>query len=144
MTLPDDGRIGGFERQHAMLWQIYGVLESGAKDSSHELTWAWPLLGLTNPDARPDVHWSPAEASAVIAWHREAAAPETAKRQLMALPEKAKPKAKAQVFFDDDGNIQNQVRAAVKEALQGKPQGPANRGANSKRRRGKLRPGRDL
>ena len=32
------------------------------------------LLGLSDPDARSDVHWPPAEASAVIAWHKEAAA----------------------------------------------------------------------
>ena len=36
------------------------------------------LLGLSDPDARPDVHWLPAEASAVIAWHKDAAAVETA------------------------------------------------------------------
>ena len=35
---------------------------------------SWPLLGLSEPGARPDVHWPPAEASAVIVWHREAAA----------------------------------------------------------------------
>ena len=29
----DEGRIGGFERQHALLCQIYGMLESAAKDS---------------------------------------------------------------------------------------------------------------
>ena len=34
----------------------------------------WPLLGLSDHNAGPDVHWSPAKASAVIAWHREAAA----------------------------------------------------------------------
>ena len=40
-----------------------------------------PLLGLSDPDARPDVHWLPAEASAFIAWHREAAALEAARKQ---------------------------------------------------------------
>ena len=62
-----EGRLGGFERQLAVLCQIYGVLESAAKDSGHDLAWAWPLLGLADPDARPDVHWSQAEASVVIA-----------------------------------------------------------------------------
>ena len=42
----------------------------------------WPGSGPCS-DARPDVHWSPAEALAVIAWHREAAALETAKEQLL-------------------------------------------------------------
>ena len=39
------------------------------------------LHGLSDPDARPDVHWLPAEASAVIAWHREAAALKVARKQ---------------------------------------------------------------
>ena len=43
------------------------------------------LLGLSDPDARPDVHWPPAEASVVIAWHREAAALEAVKKQHMEL-----------------------------------------------------------
>ena len=59
----DDGRIGGLERQNAVLCQICGILESAANDSSHDLAWDWPLLGLSDPDARPDVHWSPIEAS---------------------------------------------------------------------------------
>ena len=42
----DEGRIGGFERHHAMFCQICGMLES-AKDSGHDLTWIWPLLGLS-------------------------------------------------------------------------------------------------
>ena len=41
----DEGRIGGFERQHAMLCQIHGILESAAKDSGHNLTWGSPWLG---------------------------------------------------------------------------------------------------
>ena len=122
----DEGRIGGFERQHAMLCQIYGVLESAAKDGNLELTW-----GLADPDARPDVHWSPAEA------RRRAL--ETAKRQLSVLPGKAKSRGRAEALFEDDGNIQNHVGAAVKEALHAKPQGPANQGAYTKGRRGKLR-----
>ena len=79
----DEGRIGALERQQAMLCQIYGILGSAAMDSGHDLAWRWPLLGLSDQDARPDVHWSPAEASAVIAWRREAAALESAKKQLM-------------------------------------------------------------
>ena len=67
----DEGRIGGFERQHATLCQICGILESAAKDSGHDLAWRWPLLGLSDSDARPDVHWSPAEDSEVIAGQRK-------------------------------------------------------------------------
>ena len=67
----DESRIGGFERQHAMLCQIYRILESGAKDNVHDLVWGGPLLELSDPDARPDVLWSPAKASAVVARHRK-------------------------------------------------------------------------
>ena len=38
---------------------------------------------LSGPDARPDVHWSPAEAIAVIAWHTEAPRSRQQKRQQM-------------------------------------------------------------
>ena len=65
----DEGRIGGFESQHATLSDL-GDARVCSKGQ---------LLGLSDPDARPDVHWFRAEASAVIAWHREAAALETAR-----------------------------------------------------------------
>ena len=67
----DEGRIGGFERQHATLCQICGILESAAKDSGHDLAWTWPSLGLSDSDARPDVHWPPAQVSTVIAGQRK-------------------------------------------------------------------------
>ena len=98
----DEGRIGGLERHHAMLCQIYRILESAAKDSGHDLTWGWPWLGLADPDAGPDIRRLPAEASAVIAWNREAAALETAKRQLMIPIGKATPKVKSEHLSDDD------------------------------------------
>ena len=41
----DEGRIGGFERQHAMLCQIYRILEFGAKDK-------WPRSGVGLAAAR--------------------------------------------------------------------------------------------
>ena len=94
----DEGRIGGFERQHAMLFQIYGTLESAATDSGHDLGLA-VARGMSDPDARLGVHWSPAEASAVIAWHREAAALQTAKKQLMTPIGKATPKVKSEHHF---------------------------------------------
>ena len=65
----DEGRIGGFERQHALVCQICRVCHKGQ------------LRGLSDSNARPDVHWLPAEASAVVALHREAAALETARKQ---------------------------------------------------------------
>ena len=43
----DEGRIGGFERQHATLSDL-GDARACSKGQ---------LLGLSDPDARPDVHW---------------------------------------------------------------------------------------
>ena len=67
----DEGRIGGFERQHAILYHIYGMLESATEGQ------------LFGPTPKPDRTSAgcPPEVSAVIAWHREAAALETAKKQ---------------------------------------------------------------
>ena len=67
----------------------------------------WPRLdmGLAVcshcPTPTPDQtsHWSPDEASTVIAWHREAAAVETAKKQLMPTVGKAPPKSQEQALF---------------------------------------------
>ena len=42
----------------------------------------WLFSGTTG-----DVHWSPAEVSAVVAWHRAAAALKTAKKQLVVPPD---------------------------------------------------------
>ena len=103
----------------------------------------WPRLGVelavarTVRYARPDVHWSPAEAPAVIVWHREAAALETAKQQLMT-PVGG---SKSELPSDDDDNLQKQIRAAVKQALQAKQQGQEINSAEAKRRRGELRLG---
>ena len=115
----------------ARVCQIYGILESAAKDSGHDLAWGWPLLGLSDPDARPDVDWSPAEASAVIAWHWQAAALESAKKQLMTPVGNATPNVESELPSDDDDNLQKQIRAAMKQALQAEQQGQGIRGAKA-------------
>ena len=105
----DGRRIGGFERQHAMLCQICGILEYAAKEN------VWP-------DARPVVHWSPTEVLAVVAWHR-------AKKQ----PTGEGPlQAKRENLSDDDhdDNLQQQTRAAMKQVMQVKQQG--GKGAKAK------------
>ena len=99
-----------------MLCQIYGILESAAKDSGCDLAWSWPLLGLSDPDSRPD------EASAVSAWHRVAAALDSAKQELMTPVGKASSKVKSELSSSDDDNLQKQVDASVKQALQAEQQ----------------------
>ena len=119
-----------------MLCQMCAILESGAK---HSLVWEWPLVGLSDPDARPDVQWSPAEASAVVAWHREAVALESAKMHLMLLTGKTTPKVKNELPSADDDNFQKQIRASWWQAAR-----TGRQGREGQRRRSLLRPGRDL
>ena len=111
-----------------MFCQIYRILESGAKDDGHDLVWGWPLLGLSDRD----VQWSPAQASAVVAWHREAAALESAQEQLMTPIGKATPKVRNELPSDDDDSLQNQMCAVVKQTLQAKQQGQGGKGAKAK------------
>ena len=75
--------------------KMFEAFESAARDCGHDLTGGWPLLGLSGPNARADLRWSPAEASAVISWLREAAALETAKKQLEMIFAKGAPKIKS-------------------------------------------------
>ena len=51
----NEGRIGGFERQHAMLYQIYRILESGAKETGHGLALV-VAAGRTVRPRRPNRH----------------------------------------------------------------------------------------
>ena len=71
----DEGGIGGAERDHAIVCQIYGMPESAAKASCSDCP-------TPTPTRRPG---RPAEVSAVIAWHRGAAALETANQEHMEL-----------------------------------------------------------
>ena len=81
-----------------------------------------PLLGLSDPDAPPGIHSSPAEASAVSAWHRKTAALETGKLQLIIPIGWAPPKVKSEHCPDGGGSLQKHTRAAVKQAIQVKQQ----------------------
>ena len=80
----DEGRTGSLERQQALLCQMYTVCESAAKDPSHDLAWGWPVLSIRDPKGRAQPGWLPAESAAVIAFHRENAALESAKKALSA------------------------------------------------------------
>ena len=112
-------------------------------DIGHDLTWSWPLLGLPEY-TRPDVHWSPAEASAVIAWHREAAALETAKQQLMTPTGKAPPKVTSEHFSDDDDSFRKQTSFCGGTSHSSQATRIRKHRRKGKRSRGKLRTSRDL
>ena len=88
-------------------------------------------------DARPDVHWSPAEASAAVAWHRHWS---LAKKQLMTPIGKATPKVKNELSSDDD-NLQKQFRAVVKQTPSGETARTGRQGCEGQRRRGQVEAG---
>lgn len=69
----DTGRVGSYEEMAAYFHQLYRVLEAAAKDGgAHDLAWGWPVLGVPDPDEpRGQPGWSPAEAVALNAFHRE-------------------------------------------------------------------------
>jgi len=77
-----EGRTGSLARQHAFLTQALTVLEAASKDPQHDLAWAWPLLGIPDPDGRPRTHMAPAEAQALAAFHRDEAALVSARKAL--------------------------------------------------------------
>ena len=90
-------------------------------------------------DVRPDVHWSPAEASAAVAWHRHWS---LAKKQLMTPIGKATPQERAPLRRRQ---LTKTISCrCVKQTPSGETARTGRQGCEGQRRRGKLRPGRDL
>jgi len=67
----DEGRIRGPAHQHALAWHAYRVFESGALRPGHDLTWAWPLLGIPDPAGAPRLGLAPVESAGLAAYHRD-------------------------------------------------------------------------
>ncbi len=42
----DEGRLRGAQQQHTFLWHAYRVFENAAVTEGHDVSWAWPLLGI--------------------------------------------------------------------------------------------------
>ena len=76
--------------------------------------------------------------------NREAAALETAKRQLMIPIGNATPKVKSEYLSDDDDSLQKQIRTAVQQAIQVNEARSGKQWRKGQRRRRKMRLGRDL
>ena len=55
----DEGRSGSLQRQNALLHHINAVLESASQDSSHEMQWGWPILGIQDPEGPSLAPWVP-------------------------------------------------------------------------------------
>ena len=123
----DQGRTGGFESHHA------------AKNSGHDLTWGGSCWVSPIPMPGQTSHWSPAEASAVIAWHREAAALETAKKLLNVAHKKGNAKGQEARTF------RRRRQLAKAQALyESRSRCIGGQGRKGQRRRGSMRPGRDI
>jgi len=70
----DEGRRYGLESQQAYLATAMTTLEMAAKDPSHDLSWGWPLLAISDPGGKPVPAVPAAESHAVASYHREQAA----------------------------------------------------------------------
>eukprot|EP00971_Amphidinium_carterae_P296090 5881307-Amphidinium_carterae.1 len=115
----DEGRTRGYAQQHALLWHIYRVLESAAVSERHDMSYAWPLLGIEDPGSRPRVGLAPIESAGLAAFHRD--------RLALAAAEENVLKKRS----DEETSTQRgKAKAAVKAgAAQGKAS-PPNGGAN--------------
>ena len=74
----EEHRTSSAERAMVMTNHLYLVLEAAAAD----LEWAWPLLGVADPEGRHNMHLFSLEQSDLISFHQETAAYEEAKRRL--------------------------------------------------------------
>ena len=116
-----EGRARSLERQQALLCQIYTVCESAARDPSQVLAWGWPVLGIWDPEGRAQPGGAPAESAAVVAFHRENGALESAKKLLV-------PTKRSEKASEDEGT--SAARAAAEEAMGGKYKGKSKDGDN--------------
>ena len=136
----DEGRIGGFERQHAMMCMGYSCPQR--RTLTTILLEGGPCWVSPTP--------TPGQTSLVtlrsLGSHRLAHRSGrvcVAKKQSTTPIGKGTPKVKSENLSDDD-SLQKQIRAAVKQALQVKQEVQGAQGYKDKRRRGKLRLVRDL
>eukprot|EP00971_Amphidinium_carterae_P200783 3984350-Amphidinium_carterae.1 len=54
-----------------MLWHVYRVLESAAVSERHDMSYAWPLLGIEDPGSKPRLGLAPVESAGLAAFHRD-------------------------------------------------------------------------
>ena len=78
----DEGRVHGLQQEHAFLHHAYKMLKDAAHSPGHDMQWGWPILGIPDPGGRAPASWAPAENAALQAFHRDAAALESAKKAL--------------------------------------------------------------
>ena len=64
-------RTKGAEQSRAFLSQAYKAAQSAALHPQKQWGFGWPLLGIPDPDGVSRPGYTPAETSALAAWHRD-------------------------------------------------------------------------
>ena len=62
-----------------MAWHALDVFVEAGLSADHNLGYAWPLLGVSDPAGRPEPHFAPIVAAGLAAVHREQAAADSAR-----------------------------------------------------------------
>ena len=101
----DEHRTGSAERAMAMTSHLYLVLEA-AVDPQHNLEWAWPLLGVLDPEGRHNMQRSPLKQSGLISFHTETVVNEEAKRRLTSAASSTMP----QTDFSQLQGVRNELK----------------------------------
>ena len=97
---------------------LYRVLEFAAKDPDHDLSWAFPVLGVQDPDSsKISAGFAPAEAAALAAYHKEQHLLEQVKKSYRSKGEGGGESSSA---GSQEKSIAAQVREAVKEEVKRK------------------------
>ncbi len=69
----DHARVSGPERALAFVVQAYKAAHVAARDPSKDWRFAWPLLGVEDPDLPPRAPLTSVELTALAAFHRDRA-----------------------------------------------------------------------
>ena len=120
----DEGRARGPMHQHAFLFHAYRVIEGAATSVEHDLSYAWPLLGIPDPGGRPRPGLAPVEAAGLAAYHRDRVALEAA--QAAGGKSRGKGKGGEEGEWHDQGAAGGERRARAKAQAAA---AAANRGA---------------
>jgi hypothetical protein len=98
--------------QHAFLFHAYRVIEGAATSVEHDLSYAWPLLGIPDPGGRPRPGLAPVEAAGLAAYHRDRVALEAA--QAAGGKSRGKGKGGEEGEWHDQGAAGGERRARAK------------------------------
>ena len=103
----DSGRASGWECRKSDGDDESLVSRFGAAvDPQHNLEWAWPLLGVLDPEGRHNMQRSPLKQSGLISFHTETVVNEEAKRRLTSAASSTMP----QTDFSQLQGVRNELK----------------------------------